>query len=44
VPLIVRPAGSLESDARVVPADSLVCTGLDLFPTFYEQAGLWAAK
>ncbi|MFP4353185.1 MAG: sulfatase [Puniceicoccaceae bacterium] len=39
VPLIVRPAGGSESDARAVPADSLVCTGLDLFPTFCELAG-----
>jgi arylsulfatase A-like enzyme len=39
VPLIVRPAGGTESGAKVVPADSLVCTGLDLFPTFCELAG-----
>ncbi len=42
VPLIVRPAGATEADARVVPADSLVCTGLDLFPTFCDMTGVEA--
>jgi len=40
VPLIVRPAGATETEARVIPADSLVCTGLDLFPTFCDYAGI----
>ena len=42
VPLIVRPAGAREADARVLPADSLVCTGLDLLPTFCDYAGIEA--
>jgi len=44
VPLLVSPPRSLDVAPRVVDASSLVCTGLDLMPTFCEIAGTQAPE